>query len=175
MSGTKPSTMTREAFLSAFGDVFEHTPEIAAATFDAGLTAAADTAKGLHTAMLAALRKFSADAKERLILAHPDLAGRLARAGKLTADSSKEQASAGLDQLTDEERDQFSSLNHAYKMRFDIPFIMAIKGRTKAEILAAFEERLDNDGMQEFGRALAEIEKIALLRLRDRLPLAATG
>ncbi len=175
MAVLRPSTMEREAFIAAFGDIFEHTPEIAAAAFDAGLTEAADTAEGLHKAMLAALRRFPGTAKEKLILAHPDLAGRLAQAKKLTADSAKEQGSAGLDQLTDEERDQFTTLNHAYRMRFDFPFIMAVKGKTKAEILRAFEERLDNDGEEEFARALREIETIALLRLKDRLPSASNG
>jgi OHCU decarboxylase len=170
---TKPSSMAREDFIAAFGDIFEHSPHIAAGTFDAGLTEAADTAEGLLAAMLAVVRKMSGEAKEKLINAHPDLAGRLAQAKRLTPDSAKEQNSAGLDALTDEERDRFSSLNHAYRMRFDFPFIMAVRGRSKAEVFAAFEQRLENDGMEEFGRALGEIEKIALLRLRDRLPSQA--
>lgn len=175
MSGPKPSEMNRDEFIAAFGDIFEHSPHIAAATFDKGIGAKENAAEGLHKALVAVLRKLSADEKETLIKAHPDLAGRLALAKKLTPDSSKEQSSAGLDQLTDDEREQFSDLNHAYKMRFDFPFIMAVKGKTKAQILAAFEARLENDGMEEFGTALDEIETIALLRLRDRLPSAAGG
>jgi OHCU decarboxylase len=171
----KPSAMTREEFVAAFGDIFENTPQIAAAAFDNGVGEAADTAEGLHAAMLAVMKRMSSEAKERLINAHPDLAGRLAQAKRLTPDSAKEQNSAGLDALSDAERDRFSSLNHAYRMRFDFPFIMAVRGRSKAEILAAFEQRLENDGMEEFGRALAEIETIALLRLRDRLPSQAAG
>ncbi len=175
MIGRKPTDMSRDEFVASFGDIFERTPRIAETAFDNGLNEEANTAQGLHKAMLAVLKKMSGDAKEKLINAHPDLAGRLAQAKKLTADSAREQGSAGLDQLTEEEISRFSSLNHAYRMRFDIPFIMAVKGKTKAEILAAFEERLNNDGMEEFGRALAEIERIALLRLRDRLPSASNG
>jgi OHCU decarboxylase len=165
----KPSEMNRSEFVAAFGDIFEHTPGIAEATFDNGIGAAEDSAEGLHKAMLAALRKMPGIAKENLINAHPDLAGRLALAKQLTPDSAKEQGSAGLDALTDEERVRFQTLNHSYRMRFDFPFIMAVRGKTKDEILAAFEARLNNDGEQEFGRALAEIERIALFRLRDRL------
>jgi OHCU decarboxylase len=168
--GYTPSRMSRALFTERFGDIFEHTPEIAAATHAKGLGTESDTADGLHTAMVAVMRKLPEAKKVALIKAHPDLAGRLALAKKVTADSLKEQGSAGLDRLTEAEIERFTALNHAYKMRFDFPFIMAVKGRSKDEILAAFEERLQNDGLQEFGRALSEIERIALLRLKDRLP-----
>ena len=109
----------------------------------------------------------ASDAEQRaLIDAHPDLAGRLARAGRLTASSSKEQAGAGLDRLTDAERARFTALNDAYQARFGFPFIMAVKGRSKAEILAAFERRLAHDRATEQRIALEQIERIALLRLR---------
>jgi OHCU decarboxylase len=120
--------------------------------------------------MVAALRAGTAAQQRALIQAHPDLAGRLARAGRLTAESAKEQASAGQDLLTDAERARFTDLNEAYKAKFGLPFILAVKGRTKAEILAAFERRLANDPAAEFATALAEIEKIALLRLKEMLP-----
>jgi OHCU decarboxylase len=162
--------MGRDAFVAAFGHVFEHSPWVAEATWDAGLPADADTAEGLHRAMCAALRPADRERKRALILAHPDLAGRLARAGRLTADSTREQASAGLDQLTDEERATFTALNAAYQARFGFPFIIAVKGRSKAEILAAFERRLHHDPQTEFGTALEQIERIALLRLKDLLP-----
>jgi OHCU decarboxylase len=116
------------------------------------------------------LHDASAAQQRALIDAHPDLAGRLARAGRLTADSSKEQAGAGLDRLTDDERARFTTLNEAYQARFGFPFIMAVKGRSKAEILAAFERRLANDAATEQEAALAQIERIALLRLKDLLP-----
>jgi OHCU decarboxylase len=171
MSGTAtPSRMDRRAFVLTFGHVLEHSPWIAEAAFDSGLPEDADTASGLHRALCAVLRDASEAQKRALINAHPDLAGRLARAGRLTADSSKEQAAAGLDRLTDDERARFTELNDAYKARFGFPFIMAVKGRSKAEILTAFERRLANDAATEQRAALEEIERIALLRLRDMLP-----
>jgi OHCU decarboxylase len=116
------------------------------------------------------LRAAAPAQKRALIEAHPDLAGRLARAGRLTADSSREQAGAGLDRLTDDERARFTELNEAYQGRFGFPFVMAVKGRSKAEILAAFERRLQNDAASEQRVALEQIERIALLRLEDLLP-----
>jgi 2-oxo-4-hydroxy-4-carboxy-5-ureidoimidazoline decarboxylase len=166
----RPTQMDRASFTAAFGPVFEHSPWIAEAAFDAGLPPDADTAQGLHRALCAALRPADAERKLALIRAHPDLAGRLARAGRLTADSTREQASAGLDQLTDAERARFTELNDAYRTRFGFPFIIAVKGRSKAEILAAFQERLGHDAETERATALAQVERIALLRLKDLLP-----
>jgi OHCU decarboxylase len=166
----RPSDMDRRTFVATYGQVFEHSPWIAEAAFDRGLPEGADTASGLHRALCAVLRDAPEARKRALIDAHPDLAGRLARAGRLTADSSKEQAGAGLDQLTDDERARFAELNDAYKARFGFPFIMAVKGRGKAEILAAFERRLANDAATEQRTALEQIERIALLRLEDLLP-----
>jgi OHCU decarboxylase len=162
--------LDREDFVARFGGVFEHSPWIAAAAFDAGLPKAPLTAESLHSAMVAALRAGTQAKQRALIEAHPDLAGRLAAAGRLTPDSTKEQASAGLDLLSDAERARFTALNECYKARFGLPFIMAVKGRGKDEILAAFERRLENDKAVEFATALAEIERIALLRLKEMLP-----
>ena len=162
--------MDREAFVARFGGVFEHSPWIAEAAFDAGIPTGIESAEDLHGLMVAALAGGTEAQKRDLILAHPDLAGRLARAGRLTADSTKEQTSAGLDLLNDEERRAFSDLNDRYKAKFEIPFIMAVKGRSKAEVLAAFHMRLENDPAAEFATALEQIERIALLRLKDMLP-----
>jgi OHCU decarboxylase len=162
--------MDRNSFVATFGQVFEHSPWIAAAAFDRGLPADADRAEGLHRALSAVLREASEERQRALIDAHPDLAGRLAPAGRLTASSSREQASAGLDQLTDAERARFTALNEAYQARFGFPFIMAVKGRSKDEILAAFERRLAHDRATELETALEQIERIALLRLTELLP-----
>ncbi len=164
------ATLDKQAFVARFGGVFEHSPWIAEATYDTGLPAEIDSAETLHREMVAALRKGSKTQKRDLILAHPDLAGRLAQAGRLTADSSREQASAGLDLLSDAERARFTELNERYKAKFGLPFIMAVKGRSKEEILAAFQSRLENDPAQEFATALEQIERIALLRLKEELP-----
>jgi OHCU decarboxylase len=166
---TTAPVLDRAAFVARFGHVFEHSAWIAEAAYDAGLPPDAATAEGLWRAMTAVLRTAPAERKRDLILAHPDLAGRLAAACRLTAESTKEQASAGLDALTDAERARFMQLNEAYRQRFGFPFIMAVKGRTKKEILAAFERRLGNEAQAEFAEALAQIERIALLRLKDLL------
>jgi OHCU decarboxylase len=105
-----------------------------------------------------------------LILAHPDLAGKLALAKTLTAESTREQASAGLDRLSAGDLARFTALNDSYRARFAFPFIMAVKGRSQDEILAAFETRLLNDPETETAAALAEIDRIAALRLKEILP-----
>jgi len=165
-----PRTLSRGDFVAAFGGIFEHSPWIAEAAFDAGLPAEAGSAVGLHRALCAVLRAAPRASQQALIDAHPDLAGRLALAGRLTAESNKEQASAGLDALTEDELARFTAMNNAYKAKFGSPFIMAVKGRDKAEILAAFERRLENDAEAEFAEALSQVERIALLRLEDLVP-----
>ena len=164
------SELDRAAFVERFGGVFEHSPWVAESAYDAGLDANCETAQGLHRLMAEAMMRGDSASQLALINAHPDLAGRLARAGRLTPDSTREQASAGLDQLTDEERARFTEINDAYKARFGFPFIMAVKGRSKAQIMAAFERRIAHDRDQEFTTALDEISRIALLRLTDMLP-----
>jgi OHCU decarboxylase len=168
--GWRPSRMSAPLFVEAFGDIFEHTPQIAARAHAQGFTSAQDNAAGLHGALVVQMRAMTREEKLALILAHPDLAGRLALAKQLTADSLKEQGSAGLDRLTPDELRRFTELNDAYKARFGFPFIMAVKGATKDEIMAAFERRIGHDKDAEFAEALTQIEKIALLRLADRLP-----
>jgi OHCU decarboxylase len=100
-----------------------------------------------------------------LIRAHPDLAGKAQLAGELTEDSTQEQASAGLDQCSSEEFGRFQSLNTAYWDKFGFPFVMAVRGSSRAEIIDAFTARLENDYDLEFETALTEIHKIARLRL----------
>ncbi|MCG5246089.1 allantoinase PuuE [Methylorubrum extorquens] len=166
----RPSTMSAAQFLTRFGDIFEDTPEIALRAWQAGLTAREDSAEGLHAALVGALRGLPTEQQRALIRAHPELAGRLAQAGQLTQASTTEQGSAGLGALSAEELARFERLNAAYRARFDLPFIMAIKGTSREAILAAFEARLRNDPEQEFQEALRQIERIAWLRLKDRLP-----
>ena len=168
----RPSTMSAAQFLTRFGDIFEDTPEIALRAWQAGLTAREDSAEGLHAALVGALRGLPAERQRALIRAHPELAGRLAQAGQLTQASTAEQGSAGLGALSAEELARFERLNAAYRARFDLPFVMAIKGSGREAILAAFEARLRNDPEQEFQEALRQIERIAWLRLKDRLPSA---
>ncbi|MGL5362552.1 MAG: allantoinase PuuE [Bosea sp. (in: a-proteobacteria)] len=157
----------RALFVAHYGAVWEHSPWVAEATFASGLPADATSPTGLHAAMCKAMRAGTREQKRPLILAHPDLAGKLALSGALTPESTSEQASAGLDRLTPEELARFTALNEAYKARFGFPFIIAVKGLTKDDILAAFEKRLTHDADSEFTEALAQIERIALLRLQS--------
>ena len=160
--------MSRQTFVARFGDIFEHTPQIPDRIWG-GVSAEHDTAAGLHGAMVMALDAMTRADKLRLILAHPDLAGRLALAGQLTDDSTREQAGAGLDRLTPAELTRFTALNDAYKARFHFPFIMAVKGRTRDDILSAFQQRISNSPDAEFATAIEEIKRIALLRLKERM------
>ncbi len=157
---------TREDFIARFGGVFEHSPWIAGAAYDAGLPDAY-TPDGIHRLLCAVLRAASDRAKLALIAAHPDLAGKLSRAGGLTAASSTEQTAAGLDSLSDEDFLAFTTLNEAYTAKFGIPFVMAVRGRGPGDILAAFRRRLENDQQTEIETALIEIERIAELRIHD--------
>jgi OHCU decarboxylase len=168
--GWKPTALTRTLFVERFGGIYEHSRWVAEAARDAGLPADADTADGLAAAMAAAMARGSEAQKRALILAHPDLAGRLALSKQLTADSTREQASAGLDRLSPAELQRFTELNESYRARFGFPFILAVKGKTKEEIGAAMERRIANDAATEFAAALAEIDRIARLRLADVLP-----
>ena len=168
-SGWRPSRLTRTLFVERFGGVYEHSRWVAEAAYDAGLSADADTAAGLAKAMAGAVAGGSEAQKRALIAAHPDLAGKLALAKVLTAESTNEQASAGLDRLSADELARFTKLNDAYRARFGFPFIMAVKGKTKDDILAAFERRLEHDAPTELATALAEIDRIAALRIADIL------
>lgn len=164
----RPSAMDRAAFVARFGGVFEHSPWVAEAVWESGRVP--DGVEALHAAMAAVVRAAGRDRQTALLNAHPDLAGRLAVRGALTADSRLEQAGAGLDRCSPDEHARFTELNDAYRARFGFPFILAVKGRSRAEILAIFERRLGNAPEEEFATALAEVERIARLRLADLLP-----
>jgi OHCU decarboxylase len=156
--------LERERFVELFGGVFERAPWVAEQAFDAGPFHGIEA---LHGAMVEAMRQAPRERQLALIRAHPDLAGRAAVAGELTAASSAEQASAGLDQCTPAEFERLRELNDKYKKKFHFPFILAVKGKTRAEILAAFEQRLDSPPEAEFDEALNQIARIARFRLED--------
>ncbi|MEM8958133.1 MAG: allantoinase PuuE [Pseudomonadota bacterium] len=166
----RPSEMTRAAFLAAYGGIFEHSPWVAERAFELELGPAHDSAAGLHNALARAFRSASEDARLGVLTAHPDLAGKLAEAQRLTAESTAEQSSAGLDALTDAERARFTELNAAYTARFGFPFIIAVRDHDKAGIIAAFERRLTHDRGTEFHEACRQVERIARLRLDALLP-----
>ena len=166
----RPGRMSRDEFVARFGGVFEHSPWIAERAFELELGPAHDSAGGLHHALARIFRSASEEERLGVLKAHPDLAGKLAQARRLTKESAAEQASAGLDALTDEERETFNRLNTAYVGKFGFPFIIAVRGLTRADILAAFERRIENDRQTEFDTACRQVERIALLRLKDMLP-----
>lgn len=159
----------RAAFTAALGHLFEHSPWVAEAAWPQ--RPFRDAAQ-LHAALGAAMRAAPREKQFALIRAHPDLAGRLAQQNRLTAESTKEQASAGLNQLSAAELAEFQRLNAAYLARFEFPFIICARLSNKAAILAAMQARAGNTPEREFQTALAEIEKIALLRLNDLLKVA---
>lgn len=160
-----PASLTQAAFVARFGEVYEHSPWVAEKTWLAGVNESHSVVETLAASMADVLNLASEEQKLTLIRAHPDLAGKAALSGELTSDSSDEQSSAGLDQCTEEELARFQTLNDAYKAKFNMPFIMAVRGANRHRILSGFDERLSNDYNTEFNRALMEINRIASLRL----------
>ena len=166
MSEFKPSTLGRDAFVLIFADIYEHSPWVAERAYDQCTQLELDDIERLHARMSQVLLNATRDEQLTLIKAHPDLAGKAAVQGELTAASTDEQASAGIHHCTSEEFARFNRLNQAYKARFGFPFIMAVRGSDRHRILAAFEQRIEHSPQDEFACALAEINKIALFRLQ---------
>ena len=155
--------MDTHDFIARFAGIYEHSPWVAERV--APIAEQLDDTQQLATLMVDCVDNADTELQLRLIRAHPDLAGKAQEAGDLTADSTAEQASAGLDQCSKVEYERFQALNEAYKEKFGFPFVMAVRGSSRAEILDAFSRRLQNDYDLEFETALAEIHQIARLRL----------
>lgn len=149
-------------FVTEFGDVAEHSPWVAEGAARLRPYAERDNMIDAFSATLSAAEK---PAQLALICAHPDLAGK----AKLTADSQSEQSGAGLDTLTADEMQKFTQLNKKYKEKFQFPFIFAVKGATKHQILASFEQRIDNNADAEFATALDNIKRIFMFRIEDQV------
>ena len=170
------NAMDRADFVAALANIYEYSPWIAEAAADARPFA---TVTQLYGAMAKAVE--TADAERRLVLikAHPDLADKTQRAAGLTAESTAEQSSLGLDQLTDAEYEAFARVNSAYRAKFGFPYIACVRRHTKDSILRNFESRLPNDAATEIATSIAEISRIAALRLDQMVtgdgPLAVTG
>lgn len=164
--------LTHAAFIDAFGSIYENAPWVAE-------RAAAARPYGslgeMRRHMAAVVNAASRDDRLALLRAHPDLAGRAAVAGEITAASRQEQHRAGLDQLTTEEMERFTALNQAYRRRFGFPFIMAVRYADKQTILDAFARRVDNDPEVEWRMALAQVDKIAAMRLLAEVEPAPSG
>ncbi len=158
--------MPRAAFVELLGDIFEHSPWVADQTWPLRPFACiAD----LHLAMCKRVAVATDEAKMALIRAHPELAGKAAVRGELSASSTLEQQSAGLDACSAEEFAQICSLNAAYGSRFGFPFILAVRGHSRSSIIEQLRLRLDHQRDEEIAEALRQIEHIAAFRLRDRL------
>jgi len=155
--------MDRHDFIVRYAGIYEHSPWVAERV--APHVVADDDVEKLAAMMADCVDNAATERQLELIRAHPDLAGKAQLAGELTVDSTVEQASAGLDQCSPDEMERFQSLNTAYWEKFGFPFVMAVRGRHRAEILDAFAARLENDYDLEFETALIEIHKIARLRL----------
>jgi 2-oxo-4-hydroxy-4-carboxy-5-ureidoimidazoline decarboxylase len=151
-------------FVVVCGPLFEHSPWIAERTWPKRPFASIDM---LHAALVATMYAATVDEQVKLIASHPDLVGRLAKEGRLTRESTSEQAAAGLTLLTDDEIASFDQYNVAYRDKFGFPFVICARQNKKDAILAAFPVRLKDSREREIQTALAEIAKIAGLRLID--------
>jgi 2-oxo-4-hydroxy-4-carboxy-5-ureidoimidazoline decarboxylase len=158
--------LSKADFVARFGDIAEHSPWVAEIAEKARPYR---NRPSMITAFQSAVEAASPQAQRDLLLAHPDLAGRAAIAGDLTADSRREQAGAGLDRLTKDEFARFTAMNAEYRRRHGIPFIFAVRGATKHDILAGFADRLDKDPETEFRTALEQVRRIIRFRLEDRV------
>jgi len=156
--------MDREAFIAQLGGIYEHSPWVAERAWKARPFRSRDA---LHAAMEAVVAAASRAEQLALIRAHPELAGRLAVDGHLTDASRREQAGAGLDRCTPEEFATLQELNAAYRRKFDFPFIVAVRGLTRAHIISRLEQRLAQSAEQELSACLREIGRIAGFRLHD--------
>ena len=166
MTVSQLNSLDRDAFVAALGHLFEHSPWVAETTWP---QRPFRDAAHLHAALCATMRAAAKEKQLALIRAHPDLAGRLAQQNQLTAESTREQASAGLNRLGDAELAKFQENNVAYLARFGFPFIICARLNHRVAILTAMQSRLGNSPDAEFLTALGEIEKIAQLRLQDFL------
>lgn len=156
------SQMSQADFVAHLGDIFEHSPWVAQRAWT---SRPFDSVDALHATMVAAVDAASKEEQTALIRAHPELAGKEAKSGTLTKASTGEQKGAGLDQCTAEELARLHRLNAAYQERFGFPFIIAVKGRNRHQIMDAVEARLSNDMDTEFRTCLDQIAQIGRFRL----------
>ena len=158
------NAMPKADFIACLGRIYEHSPWVAEQTADERPFSGKEH---LADRMREAVENAGDSAKLALIRAHPDLAGKLARAGALSAESTREQAGLGLDRLSDDEFERFSDLNTRYRERFGFPFVICARLTDKPGILAAFARRVEHDAAEEIAEALRQIHHIARLRLDD--------
>ena len=162
MTPQELQALDRATFNSTLGGIFEHSSWVAQRAFDAGPFASVDA---LHAAMLRVVHAAPRGEQLALLRAHPELAGKAAVRGELTADSTKEQSGAGLDRCSPAEFAQITALNVRYNVTFGFPFIVAVKGLDRAAILREFARRADSPVAIEFAEALQQVARITRFRL----------
>ena len=161
--------MNKTTFLAKFGAVYEHSPWVAEAVFDAGSDSLPDESEPLSECFRSVFLESSPESQLATLRAHPQLVCALAEPVDLTADSVAEQTGAGLDQCSDAELAEFARLNAAYLEKFGFPFIIAVRGRDRYKILNLFRMRLKNDAVLEYKTALLQVCQIARFRIQDIL------
>ena len=162
-----PHQMSKADFITAYGSIYEHSTWVAETVWAAGLGPADANPEHLAGRMAKIVDAAGQSQQMELLRAHPKLAGKLAVAGRLTTESAAEQASAGLDQCTAAEFEEFHLLNQRYHSKFGHPFVIAVRGLDRHAILDVFRKRIDNNAHDEFVAAMAEVHKIARLRLEQ--------
>ena len=162
-----PTILDQNQFIKTFGWVYEHSPWIAELVYSNGVQDSYNSAEGLHVAMKEIVEAADKNKKIVLLRAHPDLAGKLAIGDNLTTASKSEQSSADLANCSPEEFDLFQDLNNKYTNKFGFPFILAVRGYHRTEILKIFKKRITNEFEIEFNEAIMQVHRIALLRLNE--------
>ena len=163
-----PYEMSKKEFVKIFGNIFEHSSWIAEKTYLRGVNPSMGNADAMHGFMCLEFRLSSDNEKLKILKSHPDLAlGKVNSFNKLTDSSKTEQKNAGLTSLTEKEQNNFDELNDNYKKKFKHPFIIAVKGKTRSQILRQFKTRLNNSKQKEFITACSEVEKIAGFRIQE--------
>jgi OHCU decarboxylase len=171
----RPSEAGKTDFMAAFGQVFEHSPWIAGRAWDNGLDRGHDSLRGLHRAFSEVIREAAREEQMSLLQAHPELAAAQAQGEDLTAHSRDEQRGAGLDRCRPDEFAEFQRLNAAYRSKFGFPFIVAVKGLDRRQILEQFRSRVRNTPETEFKEAVEQVIRIGYFRIQQLLPEEAGG
>lgn len=157
---------SRTDFLAALGGIFEHAPWVAEAVVERRPFSSVDE---MHRAMLGVIRSLPEAGLIDFLNVHPELAGAQARAGVMTADSTREQGALAVSAMPADEIVRWDRLNHDYRERFGFPFILCARRHSQASMLEAFERRLARRRNEELDAAVQEIEHISRLRLADRI------
>ncbi|WP_345532848.1 2-oxo-4-hydroxy-4-carboxy-5-ureidoimidazoline decarboxylase [Viridibacterium curvum] len=166
LTTTSLSALSQDEFVQAMEGIFEHSPWVAERAWTLRPFASREA---LLEALCSTMLSATHDEQLALIRAHPELAGKAAVRGELTAESTREQAGARLDACSPEEFARLQTLNSAYGEKFGFPFILAVRGYDRAQIIQRFAERLENSVENEFSEALQQITRIARLRMEERV------